>query len=271
LISRFRLIRNIEAGRTVIIISYDNGSALNTGKAKNAAAGFTACRRLLVHSINDLNRLRYTVENVTLFPHGVIDYIPTTEVKINNKPIASKLFLTSGTLELIDAFALMPNWKSVMIAMRSIPFRCQLPYRPGSCKIQQLNIARYVELITDYSRRKSLDFISKADLIVFPYQETGESSSAAVRYGLATGRPVAVTPLAIFDDVGSAVLKLPGFSPALVAQGITSMLSELEKQTPNVQEGFECNRGAGSPCSQLSDRLYGLIKLCIEQARCKVD
>ena len=64
-------------------------------------------------------------------------------------------------------------------------------------------------------------------MLIFPYQETGESSSAAVRYGLASGQPVAVTPLAIFDDVSRAVFRLPGCKPQDIAEGISQIINDL--------------------------------------------
>jgi hypothetical protein len=74
---------------------------------------------------------------------------------------------------------------------------------------------------------KCLEMLSGVDLIVFPYQNTGESSSAAVRYGLVTGRPVAVTPLPIFDDVKSAVHHLPGMTPQEIAAGIETLMGSV--------------------------------------------
>jgi hypothetical protein len=106
-----------------------------------------------------------------------------------------------------------------------------------------------------------------ANLIVFPYQQTGESSSAAVRYGLATECPIAVTPLPIFDDVRGAVLKLPGFSPAEIAQGLTQMLDQIEKDTPEIQhtrENADRWRKAHS-YSLLSSRLYGMIQALLRK------
>ena len=48
-----------------------------------------------------------------------------------------------------------------------------------------------VTLITDYlTDERSLAWLQRAELIVYPYQHTQESSSAAVRMGLASGRPV---------------------------------------------------------------------------------
>jgi glycosyltransferase involved in cell wall biosynthesis len=88
-------------------------------------------------------------------------------------------------------------------------------------KIAELSLKSFVTLTTDFLEdQESLTLLSSADLIVFPYQGTQESSSAAVRTGLASGAPVAVTPLAIFDDVAPAVFVLPGISPQEIAHGI---------------------------------------------------
>jgi len=45
--------------------------------------------------------------------------------------------------------------------------------------------------------------------------------------GLASGRPVAVTPLEIFSDVRQVVFSLPGTSPAQLSQGIQQILHRL--------------------------------------------
>ena len=65
-----------------------------------------------------------------------------------------------------------------------------------------------------------------ADLVVFPYQNTEESSSAAVRMAITAGRAVAVTPLPIFDDVADAVDILPGISPQALATGLATLLEQ---------------------------------------------
>ncbi|MBY0573943.1 MAG: hypothetical protein K2P84_09700, partial [Undibacterium sp.] len=71
-----------------------------------------------------------------------------------------------------------------------------------------------------------LALLQQVDLIVYPYQHTQESSSAAVRMGLAAGRPVAVTPLSIFEDVKGVVHQLPGCSAQEIAVGVADLLSD---------------------------------------------
>ena len=70
------------------------------------------------------------------------------------------------------------------------------------------------------SDQDTLRNLSLQDLIVFPYQETTESSSASVRHGISSLRPVLVTPSAIFDDCADYLHFLRGFTPEDIAEGI---------------------------------------------------
>jgi glycosyltransferase involved in cell wall biosynthesis len=267
------LTKHLDAGKVIIVVFHSTTDpAPEHGKRLSMLLpALKRCQRLLVHSINDLNRLKDIglVDNVTLFPHGVLDYSPSPRTSNKEKIIASYGFFLppKGLLELIDALSLMrESGKKVKLQMINseypIPISAEL-INIARKRIDQLKLSKHVELVTEYlSDQESLDLISKADLIVFPYQQTGESSSAAVRYGLATGRPVAVTPLSIFDDVASAVLKLPGFSPAHIAEGVTEILRDLEKNTDNIRQTQEnANRWRKSHFySQLSYRFYGMVQ-----------
>jgi len=109
--------------------------------------------------------------------------------------------------------------------------------------------------------------LSEADLIVFPYQETGESSSAAVRYGIASGTPVAVTPLNIFDDVSPAVFKLPGTTPLEMAAGMETIITEILNSTESVKYKEEVMQQWSHThiYSTLSERLYRMLTVFPEK------
>jgi hypothetical protein len=99
-------------------------------------------------------------------------------------------------------------------------------------EVQRLGLEANVQLHTDFFDDDAcFELLSEGDLIVNPYQTTGESASGAVRYGLAIGRPVAVTPLSIFDDLGDAVFRMPGTSPADLARGIAQTLDQLSAKS----------------------------------------
>jgi hypothetical protein len=112
-------------------------------------------------------------------------------------------------------------------AMYNAPISREL-IESAKLKISQQGMENQISIISDFlSEDMTIRMIKNADLIVFPYQETGESSSAAVRMGLASGVPVAVTPLSIFDDVSNVVFRLPGTSPDKLALGIKTIREEI--------------------------------------------
>ena len=147
--------------------------------------------------------------------------------------IASYGFLLphKGAAQLVEAFAtLRPADNDLHLVLC-----CALYSEPASAPtrdavaalIAHHGLGDRVTLITDFlPDEQSLSWLQRAHLVVFPYQHTQESSSAAVRMGLASGRPVAVTPLSLFDDVGDAVHRLPGVTPNDLAAGIARLLAD---------------------------------------------
>lgn len=208
------------------------------------------CRRLFVHSVEDVNRLKRfgCVSNVTLMPHGVI-YAPEITVRPLRGDgvfrIATYGFLLpgKGIPELIRAFSLLLIQFQATCehypfhALRLELFNALYPGEVSAqvlqhCQalIETLDCAASVSLHTEYQTdEQALEGLNACDMVVFPYQQTGESSSGAVRMGLASGRPVVCTPLAIFDDVADVVHFLPGTSPEALAQGLAGLLRDPQR------------------------------------------
>jgi hypothetical protein len=82
-----------------------------------------------------------------------------------------------------------------------------------------------------------------------------------VRYGIASGRPVAVTPLAVFDDVETAVHFLPGQSPENIAKGIADLLQKMaEEEASMTEKSKSAHRWRiAHRYSRLGARLYGIL------------
>ncbi len=200
------------------------------------------CARLLVHSVGDLNRLLDfgLSDNLLLFPHGVIE-TPAPELGpaqlaagLQGKTvIASYGFLLphKGIPELIEGFAQLaaqdPGLHLLLVnAQYPVPSSAEL-VAACQARIREDDLAGRVTLVSDYLEdSESLAWLGLADCIVFPYQHTQESSSAAVRWGLSAGKPVLCTPLDIFEDVAEAVSFLPGTSSASLAEGLRQYLRE---------------------------------------------
>src|SRR5690606_40463 len=93
--------------------------------------------------------------------------------------------------------------------------------------IEALKLQDKVSFNTEFlPDQDTLALLSMAEIVVYPYQFTQESASGAVRLGLASGQPVAVTPLGIFDDVADAVHYLPGQTEADMLQGLGELLGD---------------------------------------------
>jgi glycosyltransferase involved in cell wall biosynthesis len=240
------------------------------------------CHRILVHSVSDLNRLKKLglIDNVTLFPHGVKEIShqasePSLQVLQSRNSddfvMASYGFFLphKGLFELIDAVALL-RAKGCNVVLNM--FNAQYPnvesqqlVQQANLKIQALGLTQFIKLNSDFlSDEESLAQLKGADLVVYPYQETGESASGAVRFGLAALRPVAVTPLAIFDDVSQAVFKMPGCSTDQIADGLFDLIEGLKSNSNEViakrQVLYAWTMAHQYP--KLAARLVGIFKAC---------
>jgi glycosyltransferase involved in cell wall biosynthesis len=212
------------------------------------------CERILVHSPNDMNRLKTLgiVHNVTLLPHGVLNLgakftkKPSTRNIRSEKLIASYGFFlpNKGILELIQAVALL-RAEGCNCRLRLV--NAEYPVADSRNLIQEakrliraLSLQSAVELHTDFlADEESLRLIASADLIVYNYQKTAESASGAVRYGLAASVPVAVSESAIFDDLGDVVFRLKGGSVQDLAASLRSALSSINNRERHFIEMME--------------------------------
>jgi glycosyltransferase involved in cell wall biosynthesis len=252
-----RLLRGMSTRNTSVILmlhsTVDPPAEFGNRKLCQIVEEMKSCARIFVHTLKDIERLNQIglTDNVSLIPQGV--YEPKNVlaqsgdgVSITGKrkqfggdfTIATYGFFLphKGGLEMLRAFKELAESRE---NLRLVMVNAEYPVKESSDLISEakeyININRLenrVQLFTDYLKEDdSVSLLRHADLIVFPYQNTGESSSAAVRMGLASGRPVAVSPIPIFDDVGSVVFRLPGTNVADLAKGIADIIEEIESNT----------------------------------------
>ena len=201
-------------------------------------SAFSKCQRLIVHTINDLNRLKRIglIDNVCLLPHPICDYSlirDQTRKKITIPLLSSKVINISsygfclpnkGFKELIlAANILIQDGFDIKLSIYSAIYNKQYQFVFNELVdlVGALKLKKYISLNSTYmADDETIKLLRKSDFLVFPYQFTNESSSAAVRHGLSTFRPVLVTPLPIFDDISNLVYYLDGFSPDEIAVGI---------------------------------------------------
>lgn len=228
--------RQKQAGRVVIVMMHATVDAKENPRKqlRFIAEALAGCDRVLVHSIHDLNRLKQlgVERNTAMFPHGIMEpaEVPERAAGARLRIASYGFFLPhKGLLELIDAVGLMvgrgTDVELVMVnAEYPVPVSRE-QIEQAIQRIAQRGLQSRVRMVTQFLRdQESMAELVQADVVVFPYQGTGESASGAVRYGLASGKPVAVTPLAIFDDVGDVVHRMPGTGPDDLADGLHALL-----------------------------------------------
>ena len=204
--------------------------------------------RLFVHSIKDLNLMKdlyNLVDNVTLIPQGV-------DIKIPDKRFINKLksyykledsivigsfgFLRKhkGFLKLIKAFVkLRKRYKNIKLLLLTslypAPDSQEYYYK---CMDYISTLPEYIEkdiiLLTDYiPEEQIINYLSLLDIVVYPYDDVKESSSAAVRYGLAARKIILTTPIDMFNDVEECVIKTDGFSERDISTKLEYILNNL--------------------------------------------
>ena len=243
-----RLILWLKAtGRQVVLMMHgtDDTPHLPENRIAGLRAELALCDRLLVHSVHDLNRLKQLglVDTVALFPHGVPDAAPLPAPALTpDRPFVlgtyGFLLPHKGYPELIDALALLrAEGRDVTLRMVNAQYPAPVSADLASAlrdRVAEQGLAAYVDLCTGFLEDKdSFQRLSEADLLVFPYRPTTESASGAVRQALAVSRPIATTPLPIFDDVAGLTVPLPGFSPTAMTAGLGQMIDEMRAGSPD--------------------------------------
>tara|TARA_Y100001968_G_C19249751_1_gene663781 strand:- start:25 stop:840 length:816 start_codon:yes stop_codon:yes gene_type:complete len=248
---------------------------------------FQLCDRILVHTIHDLNRLKDKglIDNVTLFPHGILDFLPSKRnnsrlnrlLRFRNKiRIASYGFClpNKGFEQLILAIDLLRKQNvNIKLDIYSAIYSESYQYFYDELieLIHKYELENFITINKEYmTDRETLKNLSRYNFLVFPYQKSSESSSASVRHGLATGKPVLVTPSSIFSDLKGLVEVFDGFSPESIAKGIYDWILKTNDDTNYQSDVFKERNNiiSNRSFSTVSNRLYRIIQ-SIETNKCK--
>ncbi|HEV2574484.1 MAG TPA: glycosyltransferase [Beijerinckiaceae bacterium] len=239
-----------QSGRTILMVMHSTwGNPDDETKILSLLTKtLNACDRVLVHSYHDLNRLKAigVVGNTTLLPHGIIEG-PPSEFRARRPgstfTIGSYGFCLphKGLHALVAAYGLLARKDSSLhLHLVNAEYPVDLSHelaRGLRAEMAQLGVGARARFTGDFlPDDQALAHLRACDLIVFPYENTGESASGAVRFGIASGRPVATTNLPIFDDVKPAVFQVADSAPEILAAGLRDIISQLRKGGSAVDE-----------------------------------
>ncbi len=213
---------------------------------------------ILVHSHADIRRLaNLGVHNSEILTHGLPKVVCDKGEAIGALSSRKKegyLIATFGYIlpgkglrEAVRVAALL-RAQGVQVKLLMLNAEYDSPISKAEIEAVQkeilcLGVQDVVELRTDFLPLDECHkMLAEADVIFFPYQKTGESSSAAVRNALATLRPVMVTPLEIFDDVSEAVVKFSSNDPGDMANELEQFLASIRMSDPALLSVLERGR-----------------------------
>ena len=169
-----------EKGRSVVVMLHATIDSSLTPRKRIArlADAFRKCDRVLVHTHHDMNNLKAigVVDNVALFPHGVMDW-PEPAVRPEGEPftIASYGFLLphKGLLELVDAVGiLVARNANVRLKMINAEYPSEESRSLAALVAQRIAgsaLGTSVSVCTDYlSDEESIGALTESDLVCFP-------------------------------------------------------------------------------------------------------
>ena len=230
--------------------------------------------RVLVHSVHDLNRLKAAglVDNVALFPMGLPEPFAGDRAAMRQSlGLTGKTVIASfgyllpkkGLPELIRAFARLgesiPDTHLLMLNALYPIVESEAEMRACQEEMEELGVQDRVTLVADFlDEADVVARLAAADVIVYPYQQTQELASAAVKMGLGALTPIAVTPLPIFADIATVSRILPGITPAEIADGLVALLADQAGNAALVER--QRAWVAAHAWAKLSARLEGMIR-----------
>ena len=211
-------------------------------RIEKAVEGLNTCSTIMVHSNSDVENLKSLGihENVVMIPHGTY---PPPKGDAENLPVNGRVMGTfgfllphKGQLELIEAFERLPGWDELIMLCATRDGSKNMEKKVNSM-IENKKLTGRVRLVTDFlDDDVAIATLAKCELLVFPYQNTKESASGAVRMGVAAGVPLAVTPIPIFDDVKGAIRMRGRTVDDIVASISTINQSDLDSSRQSMVE-----------------------------------
>lgn len=212
-------------------------------KLSSIRAALECVDRLLVHQDSDARMLAEIglSKNVSVVPMGtapppaVSPEVAREMLGLGTRPVIGTfgfLLPHKGTLELIgNVDSLREEFPDIcLLALCAhYPDVSSSSYEDQvRAEIEARGLADNVMLISEYLPDETSRLMLRGvDAIVLPYRDTGESSSAALRFLLPLERPVIVTDQPIFADCGEWVLAVDPTDPEPIQDAIRRVLTDV--------------------------------------------
>ena len=222
-------------------------SVKNKNKQLKVIKSLHKCTNIFIHTKQDIVNLnKIGIEkNISLLNQGIIDIAPQDETDITKKSFTLAtygFFLdTKGFINMIEAFKILKDQGyDVTLLMLNAEYSqaaSGVLIQQAKDLIQKYELKNYIDLNTNYlNDDEVISKLSKTDLVVYPYEKTGESSSAAVRMAIASQTNIAVTPQPIFDEVKDFSFVFDGDTIDDLVAGIKKAILDIKENKPSLKE-----------------------------------
>jgi glycosyltransferase involved in cell wall biosynthesis len=231
------LLRLFEAGRRKgVPVALTLHAAQNLRFNPSLASELERCARIYVHRGSDAEWLaaRSVRSGVRVIPQGIPRLPERSQTALKDGLGLDGTFLIGhfgylrphkGVLELVDAFEElareMPT-AHLLLLCSEYPSPDSFEYRPRcERRIAASPFSARIHASFDYLSLESAGLLLQAcDALAFPYHPSEESSSAAVRLGIASGRPIVVSDSRIFEELQGVAAVAPSIEPKPLAETI---------------------------------------------------
>jgi len=243
------LIQNLKQNNVKIILTFHSvedvdhdGKIVSLIEYKNEIKSID---RIWVHTIRDLEFLsKMGIEkNVVCIPQGIKkfpnNYDNTIQKSIfnNNIIISSFGFLlpNKGILEIIESLPILQkSYPDILfLAVNAIyPYIISdLYFETCKKRVKELGLSKKVIFFKEYLEEEEIiELLRYSDMIVMPYKETKESSSAAIRFAFSSKKPIIATNVPIFEEFRNEVFTIENCTPKNIAKGIMYLKENKELQ-----------------------------------------
>jgi FkbM family methyltransferase len=210
--------------------------------------------KIIVHTFEEEKLLQDKgVQNVFHIPLGVLDF-PDEEkkdcrikFKISEDPVIGCFgFLRphKGVLEAIEAISILkdryPNIKLLGINALYPSEDSEQYLRTCIERIDELKVNDNITLITNFLEMKQIiHYLHASDVILLPYHDSKEGSSAAANTAISAKRPLVISNSGIFSEIRHVSHVMESIDPPIIASKIqnllyhTELLDELKEKAVN--------------------------------------
>lgn len=238
------LVERVSAAKPVVVTFHTTKDVQVDGRTVSLAqikSQLAKAAMLIVHQQDDLDRLTGFGLQARIVPQGNVTYpaVPAAQVReqlglaARSPVVATFGFLMphKGVKELIQAMALLKAEHPQILLIASCAIHTNLASHEhyGEClsEIKRLGLDANVTLVPDFlAPEESMMLLQSADVTVLPYHYTQESSSAAVRFCLAAGRPLVTSKQRIFDEVAPCSVQIDEPTPEAIAQALRTLWAD---------------------------------------------